>query len=58
MDEKLAGKTYANYLLHSMAIKDACSQGCTHYHMGETGGSASLAHFKSRFGATAVPYAE
>ncbi|MCV3240692.1 GNAT family N-acetyltransferase [Mesorhizobium sp. ZC-5] len=58
MDENLAGPTYANYLLHSMAIKDACDRGCTHYHLGETGNSASLAQFKSRFGAVAVPYAE
>ena len=58
MDEELAGPTCANYLLHSMAIKDACDRGCTHYHLGETGNSASLAQFKSRFGAVAVPYVE
>ncbi|MBI2717362.1 MAG: GNAT family N-acetyltransferase [Rhizobiales bacterium] len=58
MDETVAGETYANYLLHHAAIKDACEHGCRHYHMGETGNSASLAQFKSRFGAVAVPYAE
>ena len=58
MDEDLAGKTYANYLLHSRAIEDACREGCSNYHMGETGCSVSLAQFKSRFGATPRPYAE
>jgi hypothetical protein len=58
MDEKLAGPTFANYLLHSLAIEAACNAGCCNYHMGETGGSASLAQFKSRFGAAAVPYSE
>jgi hypothetical protein len=58
MNEELAGPTSANYLLHSLAIKEACRQGCRHYHMGETGSSSSLALFKSRFGADATPYAE
>ncbi|MCC6983596.1 MAG: GNAT family N-acetyltransferase [Bauldia sp.] len=58
MDEEAAGDTHANYLLQFLAIKDACESGCRHYHMGETGDSESLAFFKSRFGAEAVPYAE
>ena len=58
MIEELAGPSHANYLLHAKAIEDACRAGCRHYHMGETGGSRSLAQFKSRFGAEAVPYAE
>jgi hypothetical protein len=58
MDEQLAGKTHANYLLHSKAIEEACRAGCTAYHMGETGASASLAQFKTRFGAAPHPYAE
>jgi hypothetical protein len=58
MDKDLAGPTRANYLLHRLAIEDACTAGCRHYHMGETGTSASLAQFKSRFGATPYPYAE
>jgi lipid II:glycine glycyltransferase (peptidoglycan interpeptide bridge formation enzyme) len=58
MDERLAGPTSANYLLHSLAIREACQAGCHHYHMGETGGSSSLAQFKSRFGAVAISYAE
>jgi hypothetical protein len=58
MDEDVAGRTYANYLLHSRAIEDACQAGCRYYHMGESGRSQSLAQFKSRFGAEPVPYAE
>ncbi len=58
MDKALIGNSYANYLLQKVAIEDACRLGARHYHMGETGGSDSLADFKSRFGATAVPYAE
>ncbi|MGH2874619.1 MAG: GNAT family N-acetyltransferase [Solirubrobacteraceae bacterium] len=57
MDERIAGPTRANYLLHSLAIEAACISGCRHYHMGETGGSKSLAQFKTRFGARAYPYA-
>ncbi|MES0880881.1 GNAT family N-acetyltransferase [Roseibium sp. SCP14] len=58
MDERLIGRTYANYLLQAKIIELACSRKCTHYHMGETGLSRSLAQFKGHFGAVAVPYAE
>jgi lipid II:glycine glycyltransferase (peptidoglycan interpeptide bridge formation enzyme) len=58
MDPRLAGPTRANYLLHRLAIEDACTAGCRRYHMGETGSSAGLAQFKTRFGARAHPYAE
>jgi hypothetical protein len=58
MDERLAGQTRANYLLHKLAIEDACRSGCRAYHMGESGPSTSLALFKTRFGARAHPYAE
>lgn len=58
MDKDLAGPTRANYLLHRLAIEEACGAGCRHYHMGETGGSESLAQFKTRFGARPYPYAE
>lgn len=58
IDETLAGESRAAYLLQATAIEDACRLGSTHYHMGETGTSSSLAQFKSRFGAIAVPYAE
>ena len=52
MDKKLAGPTRANYLLHRLAIEEACAAGCRYYHMGESGESARLAQFKTRFGAT------
>jgi hypothetical protein len=51
MDKELAGPTRANYLLHRLAIEDACDAGCRFYDMGESGGSVSLAQFKTRFGA-------
>ena len=58
MNKALAGPTNANYLLQRVAIEDACQAGCRAYHMGESGTSAALAHFKSRFGAVEVPYAD
>lgn len=58
MDKELAGPTRANYLLQQLAIEQACEAGCRHYHMGESGTSASMAQFKTRFGARPFPYAE
>jgi hypothetical protein len=58
MDKDLAGPTRANYLLHRLAIEEACEADCRYYDMGETGFSQSLAQFKTRFGARACPYAE
>ena len=58
MDKQLAGPTRANYLLHRLAIEEACEAGCRHYHMGESGRSASLAQFKTRFGARPHAHAE
>jgi hypothetical protein len=58
MNKELAGPTRANYLLHRLAIEQACDAGSRHYHMGESGTSAALAQFKTRFGARPVPYAE
>ena len=55
MDRELAGPTRASFLLQKLAIEDACASGCRYYNMGETGTSASLARFKTQFGA--VPYA-
>jgi Acetyltransferase (GNAT) domain len=55
MDKALAGPTRANYLLHRLAIEEACAAGCRYYHMGESGTSRPLAQFKTRFGAR--PYA-
>ena len=58
MNQELAGPLHANYLLQKMSIEDACNHGCRYYHMGESGASESLAHYKTRFGAVAYPYAE
>lgn len=58
MDDRHIGNSYANHLLQCRAIEAACEAGCGAYHMGETGGSASLAQFKSSLGAIATPYAE
>ena len=58
MNKDLAGPSYANYLLQKMAIEEACQNKCRYYHMGESGTSKDLAHFKSRFGAEAYAYAE
>jgi hypothetical protein len=58
MDEKLAGPTRANYLLHRVAIEDACRAGCRWYHLGESGFSPGLAHFKEALGGRPIDYAE
>ena len=58
MDREIAGPTAANYLLHRLAIEEACEAGCRYYDMGETGASKSLAQFKTRFGARPYEYAE
>jgi hypothetical protein len=57
MDEEVAGRTYANYLLHRTAIEDACAAGCSAYHMGDSAPGSQLALFKSRFGAEECRYA-
>lgn len=58
MDKDLAGPSQANFLLHSRSIEDACIAGCRYYHMGESGNSVSLAHFKEAFGAEPHRYME
>lgn len=58
MDKELAAPTCASHLIQSLAIEEACRAGCRYYHLGETGSSASLAHFKSSFGAQPYSYAE
>ncbi len=57
MDEDLAGRTYANYLLHRTAIEDAADAGCAAYQMGDSAPGSPLALFKSRFGAVEQHYA-
>jgi len=51
-----AGPVRANDLLQQRMIEAACQAGCRFYHMGESGGVASLVHYKARFGAEEVPY--
>jgi hypothetical protein len=58
MDKELSSLTGANDLLMKHTIEHACQSGCQFYHMGESGKSESLAHFKGRFGAEPVSYAE
>lgn len=58
MDRELAGPSRASVLAQWTAIRHACLSGSAVYHMGETGGSATLAEYKEQFGAVAVPYAE
>jgi hypothetical protein len=58
MDKDRAGPLRANYLLHRVAIEAACEVGCGFYDFGESGASAALAQFKTRFGARAAPYHE
>lgn len=58
MDVALAGPTGANKLLQKLAIEEACRAGCRYYHMGESGASEGLAHYKTRFGAVGYAYQE
>jgi hypothetical protein len=58
MDKELATPVCANDLLLKLAIEEACRAGCRYYHLGESGASAGLHHFKSRFGAVPYAYAE
>jgi len=58
MDRELASRTRANDALQWAALSHACASGCAQYHLGESGGSTSLAAYKERFGGVAFPYAE
>ena len=53
----LARETLATYLLHSLAIQDACEHGIRWFHMGESEAGSGPEHFKRYFGAVPVPYA-
>ncbi len=57
MDIEVGNKASPNDLLQWVAIREACESGCGSYHMGESGTSTSLAHFKEKFGAQAFDYA-
>jgi hypothetical protein len=58
IDREAVGSSGASELIQKLAIEDACRAGCRYYNMGETGNSASLAHFKERFGAESWAYSE
>lgn len=58
MDRELVGSDRPNELLYWHAIRDACLAGCRWFHMGESGGSASLARYKEKYGAVGFDYPE
>jgi hypothetical protein len=58
MDERVAGPTHANDLLHRLAIEEACEAGCRSYHMGDSAWSTSLSRYKEKFGAEPYVYFE
>jgi hypothetical protein len=53
----LARETLATYLLHSLAIQDACEHRIRWFHMGESDAGSGPEHFKRYFGAVPVEYA-
>jgi hypothetical protein len=58
MDVDRVQKTCAGDLVQWTTIRLACELGCTAYHLGESGRSASLAQYKEKFGAVPLDYAE
>jgi lipid II:glycine glycyltransferase (peptidoglycan interpeptide bridge formation enzyme) len=56
MNKAVAAPINANYLLHRVAIEDACNCGSRFYHMGDSGNNDALSHFKARFGAVEVHF--
>ena len=51
MNRDLAHPVRANFLLHRLAVEDACEAGSRYYHLGDSRPGSSLAHFKDGFGA-------
>jgi hypothetical protein len=58
IDREALGSSGANDLILKLSIEDACRFGCCYYHLGESGGSSSLADYKERFGADPYAYHE
>jgi lipid II:glycine glycyltransferase (peptidoglycan interpeptide bridge formation enzyme) len=58
MDRELAGPTRANVLLSWLSMLDALAEGCTTYHLGETGSAESLARYKENIGGRSYSYAD
>jgi lipid II:glycine glycyltransferase (peptidoglycan interpeptide bridge formation enzyme) len=55
MRKELAGPTRANFLLHWLAIQDACQRGARWYQMGQSGwADDQVSRFKENF--SAQPY--
>ena len=51
MNRELADRTCAGYLLQSLAIEEACREGATRYHLGESDPGSGVEKFKAAFGA-------
>jgi lipid II:glycine glycyltransferase (peptidoglycan interpeptide bridge formation enzyme) len=59
MHKDLAGPTRANFLLHWLAIQDACQRGARWYQMGLSGlGGDQVTRFKENFGARGYAFPE
>jgi Acetyltransferase (GNAT) domain len=58
MDIERVGTTRAGDLAQWTMLQLACDEGCTAFHMGESGQSESLARYKEKFGARPFDYAE
>ncbi len=56
--KRFTRSTRANDLLQRFMVERACQAGCRYYHMGQSGGVASLEHFKERFGGVPYRFAE
>jgi hypothetical protein len=58
LDRDAAAQKNASEAVQWRALQEAYAYGSTHYNMGESGASASLARYKEHFLAEPVPYAE
>jgi hypothetical protein len=56
MNKELAGPSRANFLLHWLAIQDACQRGARWYQMGQSGVNDPVSRFKENFGAYACDF--
>lgn len=56
--KSLAGYSISIDLFQNATIGNACRAGCRFCHMGESGRSQGVAHFKSKIGTRPSPYAE
>ncbi|HEV3067038.1 MAG TPA: GNAT family N-acetyltransferase [Streptosporangiaceae bacterium] len=55
MDKELATPVRANEYLHSLAIGQACQDGCRYYEMGQSRPGSPLGAFKEKLGASLKP---